>query len=431
MTDVIQLQDLGKRYRIGGPDAAHTTLRETLTALAKRGGRAVRREDLWALSHIDLTIQQGEVVGIVGRNGAGKSTLLKIVARITEPTVGVARTRGRVGALLEVGTGFHGELTGRENVFVNAAILGMSRREVSKRFDEIVDFAGVERFIDTPLKRYSSGMQLRLAFAVAAHIEPEIVVVDEVLAVGDFEFQRRCLGRMSEMARAGRTVLFVSHDQGAVARLCSRVVWIEAGRIVADGPAERSLSAYLESGAEKAPHVELNVANDQVVRPLAAHVGRGDARMEGAPQRGEPLRVSITLDITEPVPGLDVAFLLLTEDGRPVLDEAWSDHHAALSSAIGRYTVTLVVPPVLRAGTFAVSLWVGTPYETLFHDRLLRFEIEPRLEDRAEQVRRERLLQTDVRWSLDAAPGDQPATADGAVGVDDAPGRGGQTPDRV
>jgi len=414
MGDVIQVERLGKRYRIGGPQAGHTTLRETLASVVTRTGRTVPREDLWALSDIDLTIEQGEVVGIVGRNGAGKSTLLKILARITEPTVGVARTRGRVGALLEVGTGFHDELTGRENIFVNAAILGMSRREVNRRFEEIVDFAGVERFIDTPLKRYSSGMQLRLAFAVAAHIDPEIVVVDEVLAVGDFEFQRRCLGRMSEMGRAGRTVLFVSHDQGAVARLCSRVVWLERGRIVADGTAEQTLRAYLKSGADKAPSVTLDVARDLAVRPVAAEVGRGEARIEAAPRRGDPLRIDVTFDITEPVPGLDLAVLLLTEDGRPVLDEAWSDRHAGLSSevGVGRYRVTLVVPPVLRAGTFVLSLWLGTQYETLFHDRLLLFEIEPRLEDRAQQVRKERVLQPDVRWSLEATTGDWPATAD-------------------
>jgi len=418
MSDVIRLESLGKRYRIGGPQAGHTTLRETLSALARRRGRAIPREDLWALKDIDLTIGQGEAVGIVGRNGAGKSTLLKIVAHITEPTVGVARTRGRVGALLEVGTGFHAELTGRENVFVNAAILGMSRREVSRRLDEIVDFAGVERFIDTPLKRYSSGMQLRLAFAVAAHIEPEIVVVDEVLAVGDFEFQKRCLGRMSEMGKAGRTVLFVSHDQGAVARLCSRVVWIEKGRMMADGPAEQTLSSYLKSGTEKAPSVELKVAPDHAVRPVAAQVGRGDARIVGTPRRGEPLRISVTLEITELVPSLDVAFLIYSEDGRPVLDEAWSDHHTALSSdvGVGRHTVTLVVPPVLRAGTFALVLWVGTALETLFEERLLMFEIEPRIDDRAEQIRRERLVQPDVRWNLEATTGDRSATADAAAG---------------
>jgi hypothetical protein len=220
------------------------------------------------------------------------------------------------------------------------------------------------------------------------------------------------------MGQAGRTVLFVSHDQGAVARLCSRVVWIEKGRIVADGPTEQTLSAYLRSGTEKAAHVELQVAHGHAVRPVAGHVGRGEARIVGTPRRGEPLRMSVTLEITERVPGLDIAFLIMGEDGRAVLDECWSDHHPPLSSAVGvgRYTVTLVVPPVLAAGTFALVFWIGTALETLFEDRLLMFEIEPRVDDRAEQIRRERLITPDVSWSLEEATDDRPATADAAVG---------------
>ena len=200
---------------------------------------------MWALRDVDFEIEEGDVVGIVGRNGAGKTTLLKVLARIVRPTTGVVRMRGRVGALLEVGTGFHPELTGRENVFLNGVVLGMSRREIDRRFDDIVEFAGVERFLDTPLKRYSSGMYLRLAFAVAAHIDPDILVVDEVLAVGDAEFQRRCLGRMSEFGREGRTVVFVSHDTGAVGQLCRRAIWLEHGKVRDDGSVESVLAAYL------------------------------------------------------------------------------------------------------------------------------------------------------------------------------------------
>src|SRR5947207_13581074 len=200
-----------------------------------------------ALDHFTLEIEQGQVLGIVGRNGAGKTTLLKILSRITEPTDGEARIRGRVGSLLEVGTGFHGDLTGRENIYLNGAILGMRRREIQSRFEEIVSFAEVERFIDTPVKRYSSGMYLRLAFAVAAHLEPDILIVDEVLAVGDASFQRKCLGKMGEVSNEGRTVVFVSHNMAAVRSLTSKAVWLDHGRVAADGPTGEVVSAYLAS----------------------------------------------------------------------------------------------------------------------------------------------------------------------------------------
>src|SRR5215207_10459431 len=243
MAAAIVTEGLGKRYLLGERADAYGTLRAAVGGLVARRARS-RREELWALRGVDLVVEQGEVVGVIGRNGAGKTTLLKLIARITEPTEGVARMRGRVGALLEVGTGFHFELTGRENIFFNGAVLGMSRREIERRFDEIVEFSGVERFLDTPLKRYSAGMYLRLAFSVAAHLEPVIVIVDEVLAVGDAEFQRRCITRMSELTDEGRTVLFVSHDLGAVGRLCNRVVWIDGGRTQHDGGAAELLASY-------------------------------------------------------------------------------------------------------------------------------------------------------------------------------------------
>ena len=218
----VEVNDVAKRYRIG--ESSRPTLRDAVSLR-----RSATTRDFWALDGVSFTADEGEVIGVIGRNGAGKTTLLKVISRITEPTRGVARMRGRVGSLLEVGTGFHPELTGRDNVFLNGAILGMRRAEIGKRFDDIVAFAGVEKFLDTPVKRYSSGMYLRLAFAVAAHVEPDIVAVDEVLAVGDAEFQRRCLGKMSQFARDGRTVFFVSHDLGAVAQMCQRVIWLDAG----------------------------------------------------------------------------------------------------------------------------------------------------------------------------------------------------------
>jgi lipopolysaccharide transport system ATP-binding protein len=236
------IRDLGKRYRLGGATASYRTIRETVVDLVRRPrkvhpGRP--KAELWALRHVDLDVAHGEAVGVIGRNGAGKSTLLKLLSRITEPTEGWYEVEGRVGALLEVGTGFHPELTGRENIYLSGAILGMSRLDIKRRFDDIVAFAEIERFLDTPVKRYSSGMHMRLGFSVAAHLEPDILVVDEVLAVGDASFQSKCLGRMGEVAGEGRTVLFVSHNMSAVSRLCTRCVLLDDGRVTLDGPPDR------------------------------------------------------------------------------------------------------------------------------------------------------------------------------------------------
>ncbi len=256
----IRVEGLGKMYRIGGKQERYRTLRDTLTdaftapfrraSSLLRGqayGAANLNETIWALKDVSFEVKHGEVVGIIGRNGAGKSTLLKILSRITEPTEGYADVYGRVGSLLEVGTGFHPELTGRENIYLNGAILGMSRAEIDRKFDEIVAFAEIEKFIDTPVKHYSSGMGLRLGFAVAAHLEPEILVVDEVLAVGDAQFQKKCLGKMSEVAGEGRTVLFVSHNMDAVATLCSRAFVFDAGARVFGGSSSEAIDFYYDS----------------------------------------------------------------------------------------------------------------------------------------------------------------------------------------
>ena len=248
----IRVDDLSKRYNLGLTKVRHDTLRDHLVGSIKNLFQKDRRSGqdasiLWALQDISLEIKQGEVVGIVGRNGAGKSTLLKILARITEPTRGVAEIHGRVGSLLEVGTGFHAELTGRENTYLNGAILGMTKKEIDRKFDEIVAFAEVERFVDTPVKHYSSGMYLRLAFAVAAHLEPEILLVDEVLAVGDVAFQRKCIGKMGDVARQGRTILFVSHNMAAVESLCSTAYLFANGQVVERGVTKTVIDAYFAS----------------------------------------------------------------------------------------------------------------------------------------------------------------------------------------
>jgi lipopolysaccharide transport system ATP-binding protein len=262
MTPAIETEGLGKKYRVGtsGPAAfRYRTLRDALTNSLRAPfrrtptGRPLEHEDatFWALKDVSFRIDVGEVVGLIGSNGAGKSTLLKLLARITEPTTGWARVHGRVGSLLEVGTGFHAELTGRENIYLNAAILGMKRADVARQFDAIIAFAEVERFVDTPVKHYSSGMYLRLAFAVAAHMEPEILLVDEVLAVGDASFQRKCLGKMGQVSRDGRTVLFVSHNMVAVKSLCQRAIWFSRGEIAFSGAADEVVNRYLRAGGTR------------------------------------------------------------------------------------------------------------------------------------------------------------------------------------
>lgn len=252
MSDLaIRVDNLGKQYRIGVAQPRYRTLRESIVAKFAAPFRArppSPSEILWALKDVSFEIKRGELVGVIGRNGAGKSTLLKILSRITEPTGGQVEIHGRVGSLLEVGTGFHPELTGRENIFLNGAILGMRRVEIERKFDEIVAFSEVERFIDTPVKHYSSGMYVRLAFAVAAHLEPDILLVDEVLAVGDVRFQRKCLGKMQDAGQAGRTVVFVSHNMPAVARMCERVLLFDQGALLRDGPTAPVVGTYLQSG---------------------------------------------------------------------------------------------------------------------------------------------------------------------------------------
>ena len=266
----IRVENLGKEYQLGLRKQGYRTFRETIMELAGAPLRRFRHlsgssrevERIWAIKDVSFEVKPGEVVGVIGRNGAGKSTLLKILTRITEPTTGRAEIRGHVGSLLEVGTGMHPELTGRENIFLNGAVLGMPRATVKRRFDEIVDFSGIEKFLDTPVKRFSSGMRVRLAFAVAAHLEPEILLIDEVLAVGDAEFQKKCLGKMGEVARGGRTVLFVSHNMAAIQHLCCRVAILRAGQLVDVGPTEMMISTYLAE-CDKANQLRLSERADR------------------------------------------------------------------------------------------------------------------------------------------------------------------------
>jgi ABC-2 type transport system ATP-binding protein/lipopolysaccharide transport system ATP-binding protein len=403
----VEVRNLGKRYVLGNRVYGYDTLREAVA----RGIPGHRREaaaesELWALRELDLDVSPGEVVGLVGRNGAGKTTLLKILCRITTPTEGVARTRGRLGALLEVGTGFHPELTGRENVFLNGAVLGMSRRDIARRFDEIVAFAGVERFLDTPLKRFSTGMYLRLAFSVAAHLEPDIIVVDEVLAVGDAEFQEKCLGKMNDFRQEGRTVLFVSHDLGAVGRLCNRGVWLDGGRLAADGPIDDVIRSYLGGTAGRPSSATFDDLAAGPIRLNAAEVvaaGREDSEMI---RRDETLRISLRFETTAAVRGLNLAVFVVTRDGTRVIDDALGDaprRPADLSP--GRHVATATLPPLLPAGEYALGVWFGSAYEEFLEREVLTFRIWPRSDDLEEAVGRPRVVAPMLEWDLRSETG--------------------------
>lgn len=355
---VIELAGVSKRYVLGGRGPSGGSLRDSVAALFHRRAASPAGE-VWALREVDLRVGAGERVGVIGRNGAGKSTLLKVISRIAEPTAGVCRTRGRVGSLLEVGTGFHPELTGRENVFLNGSILGMRRRTIAERFDEIVGFAEVEHFIDTPVKRYSSGMELRLAFAVAAHLDADIVLLDEVLAVGDAEFQRRCLEVMSRMGSSGRTVIFASHDLGAVSRLCERTVWLDGGGVAGLGPTADIVELYLGSGADG--ETEKSFAPSPGVEAGLTHIRLRDTNgmARSVFSLREQIVVTLGFAVAERSTGLDLAVTVHTLTGVCVLDETWSDVGGGATLEAGTYEARAVVPSVLNRGTYRVGVWIG------------------------------------------------------------------------
>jgi ABC-2 type transport system ATP-binding protein/lipopolysaccharide transport system ATP-binding protein len=401
---VLEVEHLSKRYRLGEL-VGRRSIGEAVNSWVRRSERRRAREEIWALRDVTFSVAEGQTIGVIGRNGAGKSTLLKILSRITEPTEGVARTRGRVGALLEVGTGFHPELTGRENVYLNGALLGMTRHDIDARFDDIVEFAGVARFLDTPIKRYSSGMYLRLAFAVAAHVEPDIMIVDEVLAVGDAEFQQRCLGRMASLEREGRTVVFVSHDLAAIARLCPTAVWLDHGEVQQIGPTAEVVGAYLRgTGRTAVGSADLGRGlRGGPVTLLAVRVLDREGRPTERVDRGDEIVVEVEYDLHERVPGFDVSVKVTNAAGVRVLDESWSDAQTDGRDEPGRRRARLTIPGVLNVGDHVIGLWIGTRYET-FVDSSSLVTVSVVGED---LDRPSRAVCLDLPWSVEALDADR------------------------
>jgi lipopolysaccharide transport system ATP-binding protein len=377
---VIRVENLGKRYRIGASPERYKTLRDTLISGINapfqklRSGSSTHHSSagpnlIWALRDISFDVPRGKVLGIVGRNGAGKSTLLKILSRVTEPTVGSAEIHGRVGSLLEVGTGFHPELTGRENIFLNGAILGMKRLEIGRKFDEIVAFSEVEQFIDTPVKRYSSGMYLRLAFAVAAHLEPEILVVDEVLAVGDAEFQRKCMGKMSDVAQAGRTVLFVSHNMSAVLRLTEETIVLDKGKLAYRAPTPQAVDYYMAAGltgaGERLWALDEIPAESAPFLPIALRLRDTKGQVVDTLRSTEPISLEIEYRLDLPITGLRVGIYLLTMRGEYVFTSFDLDNPTQFEQMgarqQGHYISRCTIPAnTLNEGRYILSVNAST-----------------------------------------------------------------------
>ena len=369
----ILVRGIGKRYKIGASQQRADTLRDMITAQAQRIGSSLRgnrdraneSDQIWALRDVSFEVKRGQALGIIGRNGAGKSTLLKVLSRVTDPTEGYGEMRGRVGSLLEVGTGFHPELTGRENIFLNGAILGMHKKEIEARFDEIVAFSEVEKFIDTPVKRYSSGMYLRLAFAVAAHLEPEILVVDEVLAVGDADFQRKCLGKMGDVANSGRTVLFVSHNMSAILRLTQDSIVLDKGKVILNAPSSEAVDFYLNRGLSKVGErfwegEEVPVSSAPF-RPLAIRILDKLGQVSDSVRSVDPIQIEIDYELTEDVTGLRVGFYLFTTRGEPIFTSFDIDSEELFKEFTSRpkgvYTSRCTIPSnTLNEGRFLLGV---------------------------------------------------------------------------
>lgn len=394
---IIEVKGLSKKYRISH-QRGYLALRDTLASCLKKPfdlfqcnkQASVLKEDFWALRDISFGIKPGEVVGVIGRNGAGKTTLLKILSRITFPTEGEIRLHGRVGSLLEVGTGFHPELTGRENIYFNGSILGMKKREIRNKFNEMVEFSGVEKFLDIPVKRFSSGMQVRLAFSVAAYLEPEILLVDEVLAVGDAEFQKKCLGKMKDVSKGGRTILFVSHNMSAIRNLCSRVIMLEGGMISMDSDPETTVSRYLDQNLTLGASIsgkELEAKIEGVINRANPSIRFKEIKLLN--QNNEPcsifnsseaIKICVTYECLNAVNNLRVNIYIVDEENREILTTTNVDDEKEVNSYAknaGVYMSACYIPPnMFGEKRFYVSVHLEYPkVEHLILDRILGFDV--------------------------------------------------------
>ncbi|MCD6576487.1 MAG: ABC transporter ATP-binding protein [Anaerolineaceae bacterium] len=388
----IKVNHLGKKYSIGSSNNAYRTLREAISErflVKKHQGKALGTlpDFIWALKDISFSVEKGEALGIIGRNGAGKSTLLKVLSRVTEPTEGSVEIIGRVGSLLEVGTGFHPELTGGENIYLNGAILGMKKNEIKSKFDEIVSFAEIEKFIDTPVKRYSSGMYLRLAFAVAAHLEPEILIVDEVLAVGDAEFQRKCLGKMNDVAKQGRTVLFVSHNMSAILRLTKMTLVIDKGKLILQAPTAEAVDFYLSSGlTQEGKRVWRTEEINKKSRftPCYVQVLDQNGSISETIRSTEPFFIELEYHVQKPIKGLRVGVYLTTSHGEFVFTSFDTDDPGEFEKfsvrKSGLYRSRVCVPAnLLNGGRYILGINASAyRIKTYFHDeQVLAFNVDP------------------------------------------------------
>lgn len=415
---VLRAEDLSKLYYIG--DRLPNSLRDSITKLVMSPKSRIRheRDKLWALKNVNFEVSDGETLGIIGVNGAGKSTLLKILSRITKPTSGRAEIRGRVGSLLEVGTGFHNELSGRENIYLNGAILGMKRAEINKKFHEIVDFSEIERFLDTPLKHYSSGMYMRLAFSVAAHLDPEVLIVDEVLAVGDVGFQKKCLTKMRDIGESGRTVLFVSHDMDAVARLCTRAIWLKDGSVQADSEVNEVLGAYLhdrsQSGSERT-WKDLNIApGNEVVRLRRVRVCNEEGKTVSATDIRQRLAVEITYEVTSNGSVLSPSFHLYDDRGTCIFvsfdqEKEWQERKREAGTYVSR---AWIPGNLLAEGNVFVTIVIATHEPLYVHvaeSEVLGFRVVDQMEGDSARGnyagKMPGLVRPILKWETERRPG--------------------------
>ena len=408
MEPIIRAQGLGKQYHIGGPSVSYATLRESIMEVARKSVRSLQRNGdtstIWALKDVTFDVMPGEIVGIIGRNGAGKSTLLKILSRITEPTIGRVELYGRVASLLEVGTGFHAELTGRENIFLNGSILGMARKEIESKFDEIVAFSEVEKFIDTPVKRYSSGMYVRLAFAVAAHLQPEILIIDEVLAVGDYAFQQKCLNKMQDVSTGGRTVLFVSHNLGAVGRLCNRCLLLDGGQLISSGPTASVVQTYISSGLVQRPEYSQDSNSEKPINLLRVVLKGADGEIRSDIRYDESLSLEFVYETNHPVTGTSLGVMVYTLDGTCAFTSADIDAHPELlaTRVPGTYQSRVPIPAKwLNVGRYMVNVALANAMSGVVYDNIdaLVFQvIDTGTPGSVNGIRRPGILQPLLDW---------------------------------